>query len=178
MSFLDEVSESNLSAETLAKLEPFRLKGAISGVYLQIANSEAALRAYLDMENALKASSLSLREIEAIKLLVSQLNQCDYCLSVHHMKASVAGLTDSEKRSIRLGLPIDDIRLDPLLNMVRNFFRAPGPVSKDDLLALRSAGFSDGELVDISMAVATIFFTNVFNHINNTVSALPAAPEV
>jgi len=178
MSRLNIAPEQKLDEVTAGNLDPFRLKGQIAEVYLQIANSEPALNAYLAMETALKASSLSLSEIEAIKLLVSELNQCEYCLSVHHMKATAAGLDDKTKMAIRAGHPTGDNRIDLLVSTVRGFFVKPGPVSDEMLTRLKAAGFSDGELVDLSLVAATIFFTNIFNHLNNTISTLPAAPNL
>ena len=53
------------------------MNGKLADVYLQFANSEPALRAYLQMEHALKQGSLNTREIEAIKLWVSQQTGCE-----------------------------------------------------------------------------------------------------
>lgn len=178
MSRLTTVATERLNATTLAELDPFKMKGEIADVYLQIGNSEPGLLAYLSMENALKASELSLREIEAIKLLVSEINCCDYCLSVHNFKASAAGFSDNEKIAIRRAEPIGDSRVDLVVALVARFFKEPGAVSETDLQALRDAGFSDGDLVDITIAISAIFFTNIFNHVNGTAPTLPVPSPV
>jgi len=40
----------------------------------------------------------------------------------------------------------------------------------------RQSGLSDAALLDVCMAVATIVFTNIANHVNDTKSSLPPAP--
>jgi len=47
-------------------------------------------------------------------------------------------------------------------------------VSDADFAAIKDAGYSDAQLVDISLAFATTVFTNVFNRINDTEIDFPA----
>ena len=175
---LSSVKESDLSPELIAQLEPTRIGGNIADVYLQFANSEAALLGYLAMERSLQAGSLTNRDIETVKLLVSEITRCDYCLSVHTMKARKAGLDKEMQKSIRIGSDTGDQRLNSIATIVRTFFSSPGTLDATLLAEARSAGLTDANLVDITMAVSTIFFTNITNHINDTESSLPPAPEI
>ena len=52
--------------------------------------------------------------------------------------------------------------------------RTSGTVSDEDFVAIKAAGYSDAQLVDISLAFATTVFTNVFNRINDTEIDFPA----
>ena len=49
-----------------------------------------------------------------------------------------------------------------------------GTVSDEDFAAIKAAGYSDVQLVEISLAFATTVFTNVFNRINDTAIDFPA----
>jgi alkylhydroperoxidase family enzyme len=49
-----------------------------------------------------------------------------------------------------------------------------GTVSEAEFVTSRAAGYTDQQLVEISLAIAVIVFTNVFNRINDTVSDFPA----
>lgn len=178
MARLQTLEESSLSAECLASLEHTRINGKIADVYLQFANSEPAIMAYLEMEASLKKSSLSELEIEAIKLLVSEINQCDYCLAIHTMKSRKAGIDKDMQMAIRGNRKTGNARVDILLDIVRAFFTRPGPISDELLASAREIGVSDKELVETAMAVSTIFFTNITNHINNSEMTVPAAPPV
>jgi len=170
--------EGDLEKATLDSLEPVRIAGRISDVYLQFANSETALRTYLQMEQSLRASSLGDRELEAIKLLVSEKNRCDYCLSVHDMKARKLGLDEQARQSVRRAAATGNARIDAITAIANEFFVNPGALRDDLVEQGRAAGLGDQEFVDIGLAVATIFFTNVVNHINDTQPTLPAAPSL
>jgi len=170
--------EADLLAETLEALEPARMNNKLADVYLQFANSESALRAYLLMEASIRQGSLQLREIEAVKLWMSQQTGCDYCLSVHSFKAKQAGLKLDEQIAVRKGLAIGDVRIDCLLKIATLLFRHPGNLPVDLLDEARGVGLTDENLVDLTMAMSTIFFTNITNHINDTQSSLPAAKAI
>ncbi len=178
MARLSTCKESALSAETLAALEPVRLNGRLSEVYLQFANSEVALRAYLVMEQALQAGTLDAAEQECIKLLVSELTQCEHCLSIHSFKSKKAGISEAEQLLIRQGASTGNPQLDVLVTLVLALFRQPGALDQGVLDDARAAGMSDEKLVDICMCMSTIFFTNITNHINHSTSPLPPAPEL
>lgn len=161
--------EASLAPDTLAALEPVRgADGAIPPVYRQYAASEPALRAYLGMEAALRAGSLAAREIEAVKLLVSERLRCTFCANVHAAKGRRAGLDRDAQRAIRAGEPLGEARLDALLGLVGTLLERPGPLGDEEIAAARDAGLDDANLVDLTLAVATIFFTNVTNHVNDT----------
>ena len=178
MARLHTRDESSLSAEALAALEPTRMNGKIADVYLQFANSEPATMAYLRMDDSLRQSSLSELEIESIKLLVSEINQCEFCLAMHAMKSRKAGMDKDMQMAIRSHSKTSNARVDALLDIVRAFFRQPGPLSDELLGNARENGLTDQELVETAMAVSTIFFTNITNHINNTEATVPSAAPV
>jgi len=175
---LSTCKESALSEQTLAALQPVRVNDQISEIYLQFANSEAALQAYLVMENALSSGSLDIRDIECVKLLVSEMTQCQYCLSIHTAKSRKAGISKDQAVAIRQGQPSGDDRLDAIVSLVRTLFRHPGVLSQEELDKAIAAGLSEANLIDICMAMSTIFFTNITNHINDSVSPLPPAPDI
>lgn len=126
----------------------------------------------------MKSGSLSDREAEAIKLLVSELTQCQYCLAVHTFKSKLAGLSEQQQLAIRSGKAIDDDRINAIVAIVAALHSQPGELDQQLLDKAREAGLSDENLVDICMAMATIFFTNITNHINQSESTLPPAPKL
>ena len=175
---LSTCKESALSDATVSALEPVRVNGQLAEVYLQFANSEPALQAYLRMEAALKTGSLTEQELECIKLLVSELTRCEYCLSIHSFKSTKAGISQADQLLIRQGKTTGNLRFDVIVRLVLSLFKQPGMLSQDLLDEARSAEFSDENLVDLCMCMSTIFFTNITNHINHSESPLPAAPEL
>lgn len=157
-----------LEPATREALAPVLARGPLAEVWLQFANGEPALRAYLGMEAALVAGSLSAAEVEAVKLLASELNACRHCIGVHSAKARAAGIDTAAQRRLRGGESIGDARLDAMLAIVRAFFAHPGPTPQALIDAARAVDVSDQNLVDLAMATSTIFFTNILNHVNDT----------
>lgn len=168
--------ETDLQQETLDKLEPLRNGGKLAPVYYQMANSEHALVAYLGLENAIARSGLDSAEIEAIKLCLSELNRCDFCLSVHTVKAAKVGLDKDAQLAVRQGVDTGNARIDAIVSLVRGFIETPGTIPAAKLADLRDCGFSDQDLVDIVLVVSTMFLTNTFNHINDTELVFPKIP--
>ena len=79
-----------------------------------------------------------------------------------------------ELKNIRDGKPTGDAKRDALIRFVRKLAQSSGTVSDEDFAAIKAAGYSDAQLVDISLAFATTVFTNVFNRINDTEIDFPA----
>jgi len=176
VSRLSTRNEIDLQPETLDALAPVRVNNKLADVYLQFAGSEEALRAYLHMEQSIREGSLSTREVEAVKLWMSQQTGCHYCLSVHTFKASKASLSVAEQLAIRQSEPIGDERMDCLISLAAALFTKPGKLADQLLERARQTGFIDQNLVDLTLVMSTVFFTNITNHINDSQSALPPAP--
>jgi uncharacterized peroxidase-related enzyme len=132
------------------------------------AHGPAALRAVLAADGVLATGTLPKRDQETIKLVVSSVAGCDYCVAAHTMLGKFAGLRPEVLKHIRDGEPTGDAKRDALIRFVRTLAETSGTVSDDDFAAIKAAGYSDAQLVDISLAFATTVFTNVFNRINDT----------
>jgi len=176
LSRLKTRSPQELQPSTLEALDGVRANGKLADVYLQFANSEPALMAYLHMESSLKEGSLTSMELEAVKLWVSEHSGCDFCLSVHSFKARQAGIDTTQQLAIRSGESSGNARIDALLEITSAVLQQRGSIAPQALEDARTAGLSDENLVDLSMAISTILFTNMTNHINDTRSSLQAAP--
>ena len=178
VSRLTTLDESDLSEESLEALAAVRMNNKLAPIYLQFANSQPALNAYLHMEASIRSGSLALIEVEAVKLWLSQQTGCDFCLSVHSFKGKQAGLEPDVQRAIRRGEPTGTERLDCILEIAAVLFRQRGKLPDELLAKARSLELTDENLVDLTMVMSTIFFTNITNHINDSQSALPPAVSI
>ncbi|WP_394781578.1 carboxymuconolactone decarboxylase family protein [Undibacterium sp.] len=155
------------------------IKGAIGKVpnaYVTLgSNSPVALEAVLALDGALKKSSLSAKQIEVIKIAVSQAVDCDYCVAAHTAIGKGAGLSREAILAIRHGQPSGDVQHDALASFARYLITTHGTVPAELLKAVTAAGFSDAQISDTSMVIAAITFTNIFNRINDTTVDFPAA---
>jgi alkylhydroperoxidase family enzyme len=77
-------------------------------------------------------------------------------------------------KQIRDGQASGDAKRDALIRFVRKLAQSSGTVSAEDFAAIKAAGYSDAQLVEISLAFATTVFTNVFNRINDTEIDFPS----
>lgn len=149
--------------------------GLVPNTFAAIAaHGPAALKAVLAADAVLAQGSLSKRDQEVIKLVISEAAGCDYCVAAHSHLAKLAGLPPETIRKIRDHYLTGDARSDALIGFVRKLARSGGTVSDASFAAIRAAGYSDAQLVEISLAFAVTVFTNVFNRINDTEIDFPA----
>jgi len=87
-------------------------------------------------------------------------------------------MDESFQTAVRTNNTTSNARVDALLAIVCAFFETPGVLDAELLDEARSAGISDQELVEATMVVSTILFTNFTNHINDSVSVLAPATVV
>jgi uncharacterized peroxidase-related enzyme len=161
------------SAEVFGQIK--KAVGSVPNTYAAIGfSSPAALKAILAADAVLAAGSLSKGDQETIKLLVSSAAGCDYCVAAHSLLGKMAGLSPDALRQIRAGEPTDDAKRDALIRFVKLLAGTSGTIDERAFAAIRDAGYTDQQLVEISLAIATTTFTNMFNRINDTVIDFPA----
>jgi uncharacterized peroxidase-related enzyme len=162
------------TAELFAQIK--KTAGKVPNTYAAIgAHGSAALKAMLQADAVLAAGSLSKQDQETIKLAVSAAVGCDYCEAAHSLLAKLTGLKPDVLKQIRSGQPTGDAKRDALVRFVRLLVLTRGTISDEAFSTIKAAGYTDEQLVDISLAVAVITFTNVFNRINDTTLDFPAA---
>ena len=155
------------TAEVYAQLK--KSIGSVPNTFAVIgAHGPAALKAILQAEGVLASGSLSKQEQETIKLVVSELTGCEYCTAAHMVLGKMAGLKAEVLKNLRAGEPTGDPKRDALARFVRTLIRNSGTISDERFAEIRAAGYTDAHLVDISLAIALITFTNVFNRIADT----------
>jgi uncharacterized peroxidase-related enzyme len=131
------------------------------------------LAAVLNAEGAIAAGTLSQQDLETIKLLVSAETGCDYCVAAHTMLGKMVGLSADALGAIRRGQSTGDAKRDALIRFVLILQRTSGTISDTEFAAIRTAGYSDTQLAEISLAIALTIFTNTFNRINDTAVDFP-----
>ncbi|MFI4917746.1 MAG: carboxymuconolactone decarboxylase family protein [Phycisphaerales bacterium JB060] len=153
------------------------LKGKHLNIFKGMANSPAGLQAYLGMAGALGEGKLSAQEREVIALVTAQQNDCEYCLAAHTHMGKGAGLTEAQTIAARRG-ELDDANLGALATFTRSLLEKKGFADEGDLKAFKNAGYDDGHVVETIANVGLNFYTNFFNHVNETDVDLPEAPKL
>ncbi|PTB21920.1 alkylhydroperoxidase [Trinickia symbiotica] len=161
-------SATGANAEVFAQVKK-ATGGSVPNLFATLGHvAPGTLSAYLNAEAVLTGASLSKQDLETIKLAVSELTGCGYCVAAHTMLGKFAGLRPEVLKQIRAGEPTGDAKRDALVRFVRTLVGTRGEISAADFDAIRTAGYSDTQLADISLAIALITFTNTFNRINDT----------
>jgi uncharacterized peroxidase-related enzyme len=144
-----------------------RQLGVVPNLFRLIANSPAALEGYLGFSGALQ-KTLDVKTRERIALAVAQVNGCDYCLSAHsYLAANLAKMSPQEIALNRKGAS-GDPKADAAVRFATKITQERGHVAEADVAAVRHAGFSGAQIVEIVALVAENSFTNFLNEVAKT----------
>lgn len=148
--------------------------GMVPNLYATLAHSEHALGNYLTLQNG--KSSLNAKEREVINLVVSQVNQCAYCLAAHTALGGMVGFTPDQIIAIRKGGAPFDARLDALARLARSATEHRGHAEQELIDAFFGAGYTEGQLVDTVMVIGDKIITNYLHALTQVPLDFPAAP--
>jgi uncharacterized peroxidase-related enzyme len=148
--------------------------GMVPNLYATFAHSETALATYMAFQNA--KSSISGKAREVVNLVVSQVNECQYCLAAHTMLGKMNGFTDAQIIEIRHGHASFDSKLNALARLTNGITQNRGHVDQALVDAFFAAGWTKENLVD---AIVIIGDKTVSNYLHSTTKIpvdFPAAP--
>ena len=150
-----------------------KLLGSAPNLFRMVANSPAALEGYVGMLGALSRGVLPAATHERIALAVAEFNGCDYCLSAHsYLGRHVAKLDESEMAANRSGAS-NDAKADAAVRFARKVLEHRGHVADQDVRAVRAAGYSEAQIVEIVQHVALNVWTNYVNSVAQTAIDFP-----
>lgn len=103
---------------------------------------------------------------EAVGVLVSRVNGCNYCID-HHLAGMRRALADPERgaawmRALETGPreEVFDTRQRAALAYAEHLALAPNEVSESEISLLRNSGWSDGEILEINQITAYFCYAN------------------
>ena len=141
--------------------------GVVPNLFRLVGTSPAALEGYLSLNGAL-GRTLDAKTRERIALAIAQANGCDYCLSAHsYLGLNLAKIDEAEIALNRAGHS-GDARADAAVVFARKVLDARGRVSDADIAAVRLAGFSEAQVIEIVASVALNVLTNYINNVAET----------
>jgi uncharacterized peroxidase-related enzyme len=142
--------------------------GSAPNMFRSIALSPQALEGYLALNGALGKGALPAATRERIALAVAEINGCSYCLSAHsYLGRNLARLDDAEIAANRSGAS-NDPKADAAVRFAAKVARERGHVTDADFAAVKLAGYSDAEVIEIVQHVALNSWTNFFNEVFQT----------
>jgi len=153
-----------------------KMVGRVPNLYAIFAHSENALGNYLTLQNG--KSSLRAKEREVINLVVSQVNECKYCLSAHTAIAKLQGFNDQQILEIRKAAITFDHKLDALAKLVKSITEHRGHADAQLLENFYEVGYDEGSLADVVMVVGDKIISNYMYALTAVPIDWPIAPEL
>jgi len=142
--------------------------GSAPNLFRLIATSPHALEGYLGLSGALGKGALPAATRERIALAVAEINGCDYCLSAHtYLGRNLARLDDAEIAANRAGASYEP-KADAAVRFAARVAVSRGQVSDAEFAAVRLAGYTDAQIIEIIQHVALNTWTNLFNNVFQT----------
>jgi uncharacterized peroxidase-related enzyme len=149
--------------------------GTVPNLYAGFAWSANALSTYLALENG--KSSLNARQREVIHLIVSQVNDCGYCITAHTEIARMNGFTEEQIKEIRSGTATFDPRLDAMARLAKSITENKGLSDEPSLQVFYAAGLTNENLVDVVLIVGYTIIANYLHALINTPLDFPLATQ-
>ncbi|MDX1498938.1 MAG: peroxidase-related enzyme [Woeseiaceae bacterium] len=165
MSWIEEIEASEADGELAALYDELvRQRGKVSNILKVHSLNPAALGGHLELYMTLMfgRSGLSRLEREAVAVVVSATNECDYCVA-HHREALARYVEDEETLGMLAaadGLETLEPRLSNIVRHAEKLTSAPAAMTESDLGELRAVGLSDGDILDLTLVVAYFNFVN------------------
>ncbi len=133
--------------------------GMVPNIYATIGYSSNALSSFLAFSGNAGKDTFNKKEIEAIKLAVSEANNCAYCKSAHTALAKMNGFSDEETLQIRNG-GLENEKLNVLTTLAREVASKAGNVDEGIREQFFAQGYDEKALIDFVAVVVSVTFTN------------------
>jgi uncharacterized peroxidase-related enzyme len=125
-----------------------------------LAHSPEALEGFLGLYGAAGGFTIDKATQERIALAVAEGNGCQYCVSAHSAIGRHAGLSNDEMALNRRGSS-GEARAAAIVAFAKALNDNLGEITTAEFDAARSAGLTDGEIVEVISVVALNVFTNI-----------------
>ena len=165
MSWIKEIEPEDSEGQLAEFYESLiKSRGKVSNIMKVQSLDVKAMETHMELYLSLMFihSGLSREEMEMLATVVSIKNGCQYCL-IHHGEA----LNNYWKDDARLAAFIENYELADItekqmtmINYVAKLSEAPESMVEDDIDSLKSAGFSDSQILRINMIASYFNFVN------------------
>jgi uncharacterized peroxidase-related enzyme len=133
-----------------------------------LAEAPAALEAFLALDHAFSATSLTPTERQVVLLATSFANECDYCMAAHTVIAGMQKLSGEVVGALRYGRSIADAKLEALRSFTNSVVTARGRVSDAEVQRFLAAGYTRSHVLEVITGVTVKTLTNYVNYVAQT----------
>lgn len=125
------------------------------------------LKAFMGFKQSLSTDSLSEELREKIALTAAGKNNCGYCKAAHTAIAKNVGISEAGIEYALAG-KCGDPKTDAALKFASALIEKRGHIDDSDFEAIKNAGYTDQEIVDIFGQTMINMVTNYFNDFTKT----------
>jgi len=150
--------------------------GFMPNLFATLGLSDNGLNRYISFQN--DNSSLNNKEKEVINLIVSEVNECNYCRAAHTAIGKMNGFTDEEALEIRTGQISFDKKLNALVKLSQNIVHTRGKINNKYLELFFNEGYGKAHLVDVVLQIGEKTITNYLHNITQVPIDFPEVAEI
>lgn len=148
--------------------------GKVPNLYATMGYSSHALKGFMELDAAVSRGAFNGKQREAIALIVSEVNNCAYCLAGHTLAAIKNGFSKADTLAIRRG-ETEDPKLNAIISLAKSITINKGHADEQALENFYDAGFDEAALMDLVGLVTVRILTNYVFAITEIPVDFPAA---
>src|SRR6201991_2589041 len=150
-----------------------KMLGFVPNLQRLMAISPNALNGWAGLMGAL-SKTLDVKTRDGIALAVSEADGCDYCLAAHSFIAGNLAKVDADEIAINREGRSSDPKRQAAIYFAKRLIETSGKVSDAEFSAVRDAGWTDANIVEIIALTAQFLLTNFVNNAVQTPIDFPA----
>ncbi len=144
-----------------------KANGFIPNLIGVLANSPQALEMYQEVGKINRRSSLTPEEIEVVQITAAAHNGCDFCVAGHTKIGTLKlKMPENVLNALRTRTAIEDnAKYQALAQFTMQLIDKRGKVSDEELSAIKAAGYSEQNILDVVLGVALATLCNYANNV-------------
>ena len=128
--------------------------GFVPNMVGELAESPAALKAWVDMRQTAEGGALSLPERRLVRMTVSYLNDSPYCIAAGTTFGEKDGIPRDVLESLRNDKPLKDAKHEQLRQFTRSVMKRMGRPDKQEIDAFIKAGYTPAHILEVMMNIS------------------------
>lgn len=178
MARIELPTREQVPAETQKILDETQQRlGFLSNGLRLLSLSPSALQAYVDLQTTM-SHVLDAKTREAVALAVSTANRCNYCVATHCFITHANSRTAPDEISLNLEGKSSDPKRAAAAAFAKRIIDTHGKVNDADLAAVRVAGYSDAQIVELTTLAGRYTLTNFLNNVADIEIDIPVISSV
>jgi uncharacterized peroxidase-related enzyme len=154
----------------------YKQLGFVPNFHRLMSISPDVLAGFVGLQSSL-AKTLDIKTRDTIALAVSEMNGCGYGIAAHSYVATNFARMSPEEITLNRQGGSHDAKRAAAAHFAQHLLKAHGKVSDADLQAVRDAGYSDAQIIEIVALSAQFVLTNFINNVAQTDIDFPAIPD-